>query len=588
MYLQKLSRFLIPLRSVRNDKFNYVIGGRGGVGFAHASPSIPHFQAVVIPNEVRNLKYSILNSVFKKILFALLLIFGFSIAIHAQQLNLYLNQEYNSYLDQGINNPQISLHTGFKPLTEAQVNRYVNSDSLHGYDFSAEKKSWLYRKVYQENLFIIHDSASKFYCTVDPLFNFQGSMDHSDSNKKYTQNTRGILIQGNVGNKFSFSTTFWENQATYPYYLNQFIKESYVVPGNGRTKAFGTDGYDFSMSEAYLSFSPSSHFSFQAGYGKNFIGDGYRSLLLSDNSFAYPYARITTTFWHLQYTNLYTEFMDYFADPNLVFNTEGLIQRKAGAFQYLSWNIVPQVEWGIFQGMIWTAADQYNHQSFNINYFDPIIGVNALNYGFGNTNNVLLGSTIKYKITKNVMTYGQLLVNNYSGHSINNQTGYQAGIKYFNRFGEFQLEYNQVRPYTYASKDSLQNYSHYDQPLGDPLGANFKELIGIVHLRYQHFSFNVQVNYALEGLDSTGTDYGNNIFLPLPTNTDNATMLQVIKSTLTYMDVHISYLMNPKTNMNFTLGVSRRTLTNSLGNEPTMTLIYVGFRTSIENMYVDF
>src|ERR1700722_12190553 len=175
-------------------------------------------------------------------------------------------------------------------------------------------------------------------------------MDKSDSDKKYYQITRGLLIQGDIGSKFSFSSTFWENQASYPYYIRQFINESYVVPGNGRPKGFGTNGYDFSMSEAYLSFSPSNHFNFQFGYGKNFVGDGYRSLLLSDNSFAYPYLRVTTTFWHLQYTNLYTIFMDPFADAaTTVGNVEGLIQRKAGAFQYLSWNIIPQVEWGLFQ-----------------------------------------------------------------------------------------------------------------------------------------------------------------------------------------------------------------------------------------------
>ena len=505
----------------------------------------------------------------------------------------YLNQEYASFYDEEFNDSKSPIHTEFKPLIQDFVNDITDSAHiLNGVPLPDKTHSWLYRKIYQENLFIIHDSDSKFYATIDPLFNFQEGMDHSDSNKKFYQNTRGILIQGNVGDKFAFSSTFWENQANYPYYLNQFIQENYVVPGNGRTKGFGTNGYDFSMSEAYLSFSPSQYFNFQAGYGKNFIGDGYRSLLLSDNSFAYPYVRITTTFWHLQYTNLYTEFMDPFADPSIIANNEGLFQRKAGAFQYLSWNIIPQVEWGIFQGMIWTAGDQYNHMAFNANYFDPIIGVNALTYGLDNTNNVVLGSTLKYKITKNFMAYGQLMVDDFPQNgnmqSIYNQTGYQAGIKYYNKYGEFQLEYNQVRPYTYSSSDSLQNYSHYDQALGDPLGANFKELIGIINLRYHHFSLHLQGNYALKGLDSTSTNYGNNIFLPLPANTNNVSILQGIRSTLMYMDAHISYLMNPRTNMNFTIGVSRRTLTNSLNDEPAMTLFYIGFRTSIENMYVDF
>ncbi len=267
----------------------------------------------------------------------------------APPYNFYLNQEYSSYNDMGIYNLSQNVHTGFRPMIQSYIfpGRTVPDSERFKPTPPAPKRSLLYRKVYQENLFIIYDSASKFYATIDPLFNFQGSMDHSDSNKKYVQNTRGILIQGSVGDKFAFSSIFWENQASYPTYIQKFINENYVVPGNGRPKGFGANSYDFSMTEAYLSFAPCSHFSFQLGYGKNFIGDGYRSLLLSDNSFAYPYARFTTTFWHLQYTNLYTIFQDPFSNYNLtVGNVEGLIQHKAGAFQYLSWNVCPKVEWG--------------------------------------------------------------------------------------------------------------------------------------------------------------------------------------------------------------------------------------------------
>lgn len=59
------------------------------------------------------------------------------------------------------------------------------------------------------------------------------------------------------------------------------------------------------MASGYVSYSSNKHFNFQVGHGKHFVGDGYRSLLLSDNALNYPYARITSTFGKLQYTNLY-------------------------------------------------------------------------------------------------------------------------------------------------------------------------------------------------------------------------------------------------------------------------------------------
>jgi hypothetical protein len=41
--------------------------------------------------------------------------------------------------------------------------------------------------------------------------------------------------------------------------------------------------YDFPLAEANLTFSASKHIDLQLGYGRNFIGDGYRSLMESDS-----------------------------------------------------------------------------------------------------------------------------------------------------------------------------------------------------------------------------------------------------------------------------------------------------------------
>jgi hypothetical protein len=48
------------------------------------------------------------------------------------------------------------------------------------------------------------------------------------------------------------------------------------------------------LAEANIT-SPSKHIDLQLGYGRNFIGDGYRSLL-SDELVRYPYFKINTNF----------------------------------------------------------------------------------------------------------------------------------------------------------------------------------------------------------------------------------------------------------------------------------------------------
>jgi hypothetical protein len=532
--------------------------------------------------------------------------------LHAQQLNLSLNQEYSSYYDQSFNDPSIPLHTGFKPMIESETSKYKASDSAVntiGYYNKQGKKSWFYRKFYDESLFILHDTVKKFWATIDPLFNFQFGDDKGDSARKVSQNTRGFIIQGGIGPKFSFSSSFFEDQATFPYYVDSYIQNYKVIPGQGRVKlinstlggSFYSNGYDFSVSESYLSFSPSSHFNIQLGQGKNFIGDGYRSLLLSDNSFDYPYLRVTSTFGRFQYTNLYCLLMNT-TEAILAIGTEGLFQRKAANFQYLSWSATNRLEIGIFQALIWKASDTNNRQCYNLNYFDPIIGVSAARYGLADDDhNVLLGSTIKYKITNNILAYGQVVIDDMGpSQSIKNKTGYQLGLKYYNHLGELLLEYNQVRPYTYTDDNYAENYTNYNQALGDPLGANFKEFIAQVNFRFaKHFAVHLQANYALIGGDAPSANNGGNIFLSDTSGTKNMTsvkMGQGLKGTLNYMDGHISYLMNPKTNMNVVLGVTYRGFKeenygpgiNAYINSPTTALFYIGFRTSITNSYFDF
>ncbi len=491
-------------------------------------------------------------------------------------------------------------------MVESQIDTYMSSDSIRGYDNSGKKRNWFYRKFYRDNLFIIHDTVKKFWATIDPLFNFQAGYDKGDSLRKVYENTRGFIIQGGIGKKFSFASSFFEDQATFPYYVDNFVQTYSVIPGQGRVKqltsttgnSFYSNGYDFSVAESYLSFSPSSHFNFQLGQGKNFIGDGYRSLLLSDNSFNYPFFKATTTFGRFQYTNLYSILIN--TNPSLLsIASEGLFQQKAANFQYLSWTATNRLELGLFQGLIWQAANGNNKQCYNFNYFDPIIGINAARYGLADDNhNVLLGSTAKYKITSNILVYGQVVADDIGpAESIKNKTGYQLGLKYYFPKVEVMLEYNRVRPYTYTNDNIAENYNHYNQALADPLGANFKELIAQANFRFaKHFAVHLQVNYALIGEDENNNN-GSNIFLSDTSGTKNITTVKIgqgAKGHLNYMDGHISYLMNPRTNMNIVLGVTYREFqeypTYSIGpiNDPVTMLFYIGFRTSITNSYFDF
>lgn len=475
-----------------------------------------------------------------------------------------------------------------------------------------KSKPWLLRKIKKENFIVVNDTAEKFNLTIDPLFNFEFGIDLADtSREKLYKNTRGFLVRGNIGEKFAFESSFYENQATYAKYIDNYIQSTDnlfpqsanynydVIPGQGRSKIFKTNGYDYAMASGYISYSPNKIFNVQLGHGKHFVGDGYRSLLLSDNVFNYPFVRIATTYKNIQYTNLYTSFMNL-TDGGVKTppNVERLFQKKTGSFQLLSFNFWKRLQIGLFQGMIWEAADSTNREYLNFNTFNPVIGVNTALYGLNDKNNILTGATLKLKITKSISLYGQFMLDDVatekSGEA-GNKFGYQVGLKYFDLFTvknlHLQFEYNTVRPYAYAADQPFQSYTHYNQALAHPLGANFYEMVGFINYRLKDFFIQIKGNYAVKGADSLSYNFGGDIFkssntFPVNQSLEGIQITQGLKTTIIYQDIHIGYLINPARNSNIIIGLVNRSETGV--KQFNTQIVYIGWRTSLANFYYDF
>ena len=549
----------------------------------------------------------------------LLLLFLLPTLLFAQQ-NLQLNREWGLKYEKEKN--KISGKQPKDSITKKDINSSEDLSCFKPYiinpEYSLKDKSkgnYLYRKLKKESLIIVNDTADKFHLNVDPLFNFQYGKDLEDkTNETIYTNTRGFIIRGGYGKVLVIESSFYENQSAFPKYMDSYIASTNnlfpqtsnydyaVIPGQGRSKPFKTNGYDYAMASGYVSYTPFKMLNVQIGNGKQFVGDGYRSLLLSDNAFNYPYARITTTYKNIQYTNLYTSFMNL-TDGGVKTppHSERLFQKKTGAFQMLSFNLFKRLQIGLFQGMIWEAADSTNRQHLNFNTFDPIIGVNALSYGMHYTNNILLGSTLKFKITNTISLYGQYMLDDVAssknnGGEIKNKYGYQVGFKYYDLFTlknlNLQLEYNYVRPYAYSANNPEQSYSHYNQALAHPLGANFNEAIGFINYRLKDFFIELKGIYAVKGADSSSFNYGGNIFksdniFPVTQNLNNIQMTQGVKTTLIIEDIHIGYLVNPITNFNIVVGITNRTEQTNKASNNTQ-LVYFGIRTSLSNLYYDF
>jgi hypothetical protein len=499
--------------------------------------------------------------------------------------------------DQHFNMLNTDFHTSMKPYRYEQMDTLINRDSLYKdfYYNPNAKQTWLYRKWRKESFMSV--KAKDFTVTVDPAINLEAGRSLNEHSNTFV-NTRGVTINGTIGKDFSFSSTTYENQAIYADYIDSYIAKNGVVPGQGmpKTDAARPGYYDFSSSYGYISYSPSQYFNFQLGHDKNFIGDGYRSLLLSDNSFNYPFFKITTHIWKLQYEVLYAQFLDLQAPHTYTMG----YQKKYGTFHYLSYNVNRRLNIGLFEAVIWQAQDSTGSRGFDLNYLNPVIYMRPVEFSVGSPDNELVGLTSKFKINDNNSLYGQFMLDEFYLKHLkaadgwaNNKYGFQVGAKSFNLIGvknlNFQTEYNYVRPFSYSHYVELSNYAHYNQPLAHTLGSNFYESVSFLNYRHKSFFIEAKFLYAIHGLDPPGTNYGNDLFKSYTTATNEYgnEVGQGIRTTLMFKDLRIAYLVNPRTNLRLELGISNRTTSNSLGSLTT-NYVFFGLKTALTNSYFDF
>lgn len=258
---------------------------------------------------------------------------------------------------------------------------------------------------------------------------------------------------------------------------------------------------------------------FDAGYGKHFIGDGYRSLFLSDNASSFPYIRGTAKKWNVQYIVLYS----FLHEPTWN-NFTNIYTRKNSTLHYLSWNIKNRLTIHGFETVIWQVRDSIGNRHFDINYVNPIIFFRPVEFSLGSPDNVLMGAGFRLRWFKQNYLYSQFLLDEFKlsewkakKHWWGNKYGLQAGIKSFlplqqNRLLFFRAECNMVRPFTYAHDSYLRAWGNMHQPLAHPLGANFIEWLGNVSFVSKQWMYVLYTQYARQGQGSYTFNTGENIY----------------------------------------------------------------------------
>ena len=534
----------------------------------------------------------------KKLLFA----FGlFSVlSVFSQGVYAPLNKDYYNLVDRyEIKNTDFvnRLHTSYKEYRRSDIISLLDTLQKDSISFSSqdqfnldylyndnwqysEKKTYLsknpiFKHFYKTKADLYSVNTKDFKLRVNPVIYFQGGKEDNNPNTLYI-NTRGVQVEGSIDNKVSFYTFMADNQAVFAQHAqleNEIVlttvddttitKRTWVnptVPGESFVKPFKSNvGRDFFTARGYFNFGVTKHIDVQIGHGSQFIGNGYRSLILSNNAPDYFFLKFNTNVWKLRYSNLFAEMNASARLPDDV-----VIPKKYFALHHLSINLLKNLNVGVFESITYGARAN----KIELNYLNPIIFYRSVEQTVGSPDNAILGLDMHYNFLHHFQIYNQIVLDEFLLLHVRARDGWwankqaiQLGAKYVDVAGisnlDLQAEFNAVRPYmythntrdrqSYVPSQNYANYQHYMQPLAHPFGANFKEYIGII--RYQPIKkLNLTAKAMLVefGTDTGTSNWGGNILLTNSSRSGNVLgnfIGQGIKTNLLKLDFIASYMI---------------------------------------------
>jgi hypothetical protein len=432
----------------------------------------------------------------------------------------------------------------------------------------------------------LHTEKGKSFIAFTPILS---SLYRFSGNHPGTHLASGVRTFGKLTNLLSFEARYSLHYFSLDSsYFPGYLREGKVISHYGRYSKANGNNYllqDFTFA---VTLHPMKYIDVEAGIGKHHIGDGYRSLFLSTNAASYPYLKTSLHFWNVYYFSMVTSMNDYLIKKG--FDTK---YKKYVSLHYLSWNVTKRINLNLFEAVIWERADTLSKRSLDINYLNPVLFFRPVEYNLGSPDNVLMGAGTRILFSKHIMLYGQFLLDEFNLKYIKtgkkwwgDKYGYQVGIKIFDPFDikplTLQLEYNQVRPYTYSHNYQLQNYGNWLQPLAHPLGSNFREMAGIVRYGLGKWSIHARSINSFKGIGASANEnVGGDIYQSSATRGSdfNNLILQGAKSNVFLQEIKLSRTIVPSWNLQAEVtGAYRIRQTNTTQKDFFIT---IGFRTLI-------
>jgi len=527
-----------------------------------------------------------------KIFIPIVILTVLSTGVWAQAVFQPYSYQFYQKLNSDLYSTSSNEHTALRPLFIDDTLLMHHYDSLMNIGGNNKQHGGVYQKLFNEHLIDYNRPGSTFY--MDILPDFSAGKDYA-SGQAINTASLGLQLGGTIGHKFYYNVSASQNTEVFPEYITTYIKQVGIIPGQGIAYANGSNGYQWSYVTATVSYTPLKFLNISAGRDKTFIGDGYRSMLLSDFASPYPFFKLIGNIATLKYMVMWT----YMNDPTST-SEYGIDRKKFGVFHYLDWSISNRLSFGFFESVIGFFTDDNGvARPFDFNYISPIIYLKPINNASNDPDKSLLGFTGKYKISNGITWYGQFALDEFhskdffsSDGGFDNKYGWQVGFRGTNLFTiknlNFLVETNSAKPYTYEARSSIENYSDNGEPLAHPWGANFRELVGLLNYSYKRFDFSSEADLGRYGLDMNNLNYGKDIFelYTSPAKVYGNYTSQGLTTNMGYFEAKIAYVLNPKYNLRLEIGGIYRVEENSQYTDRTR-VITIGLNSSFRQVYND-
>lgn len=366
-----------------------------------------------------------------------------------------------------------------------------NPEFLDSLESRTKRPLW---KFYREPASFLHYSSKKkglFDFRLNPVFDLKVGVESFDKRFIFSS-VRGLEVRGNIKRVFSFYFNVLGNAARPPKFVtDHIIKTKFnqynYVPGQAYWKDYSSkifkfnDGIDYFDARGYVNVNVLKYINLSFGRDKFFIGNGIRSLFLSDYSAPYLFLKFNLKVWRIDYQSIFAEL-----NSQYLRGADQLLPKKYMAVHHLSIQASHWLNVGLFESVIMKRSN-----GFELQYLNPIIFYRAVEHSLGSPDNVLIGGDFKMNFVNHLQFYGQILFDEFNfKHAFKgdgwwaNKWALQFGLKYIDIVPNLdgQIEANIVRPFTYTHESDI-NFTNYNQPLAHPLGANFYEVI--FQLQYQ-------------------------------------------------------------------------------------------------------